>query len=281
MPFFLFAKGLPIAVQARLSGISRSRFYYKRRQPKKDEDFWEHEVRPVHESHPYYGYKRIANELRVSHKRVYRCMRLHGIRAKSSRRKHSKNQYSKGKSSLPNLMKVVSIERPDQVWAGDFTHFTWKGRTYYLATVMDICTRQIVGWHVSPSHSVELVLEALKMALGKRSKAPMIFHSDHGSEYISEEYVSKLKAYGITPSNSAKGKPWQNGFVESWNYRFKEELGDPNRFRAFELLFQELCSKVTEYNTDRIHSVLKMSPDAFHLKKSTELEAFPKVQEAA
>ena len=211
--------------------------YYKHKQPAKDAAFLE-EVQAIHEAHPYYGYKRIANELHVSHKRTYRIMREHKIRAKSSRRTRGKNQYSTSKTSLPNLLKDMTIEHPNQAWAGDFTHFTWKRRTYYLATVMDIFTRQIVGWHVSPSHSVELVLEALKMALGKRSKAPKIFHSDHGSEYISEEYVTKLKAHGITPSNSAKGKPWQNGFVESWNYRFKEELGDPNRFDAFEKLFK-------------------------------------------
>lgn len=280
MILFLSAAGLPIAVKARLSGRSRSSFYYKRKQPAKDAAFLE-DVRVIHEAHPYYGYKRIANELHVSHKRTYRAMRLNGICAKSSRRRRAKNQYSTSKNSLPNLMKDMTITHPNQAWAGDFTHFTWKRRTYYLATVMDVCTRQIVGWHISPSHSVELVLEALKMALGKRSNAPIIFHSDHGSEYISDEYVSELEEHDIAPSNSAKGKPWQNGFVESWNYRFKEELGDPNRFSAFELLFQELCSKVTEYNGGRIHSVLKMTPNAFHEKKMQELEAPEQLSNAA
>lgn len=269
--FFLSAKGLPIAVQARLSGKSRSYFYYKRKQPKKDELFW-NQVYPITKKHPYYGYKTIARKLGVSHKRVYRIMRMHGARARTSRRRRSKNQYSSSKTSLPNLLKDMTITQPNQAWAGDFTHFTWKRRTYYLATVMDIFTRQIVGWHVSPSHSVELVLEALKMAVGRRSKAPTIFHSDHGSEYIGEAYVSKLRELNIAPSNSAKGKPWQNGFVESFNYRFKEEFEDPNRFDAFEKLFQELCSKFTEYNSERIHSALKMSPDAFHEKKMRELE---------
>lgn len=280
MFFFLSADGLPVAVKARLSGRSRSSFYYPHKQPKKDEEFLK-EVLAINKVYPYYGYKRIANVLRVSHKRTYRIMRMHGIRAKSSRRKRGKNQYSTNKTSLPNFMKDMDIENPNQAWAGDFTHFSWKRRTYYLATVMDIYTRQIVGWHVSTHHSVELVAEALKMALGKRSKAPTIFHSDHGSEYISEEYVSKLKAHGITPSNSAKGKPWQNGFVESFNYRFKEELGDPNRFEAFDTLFQELCSKMNEYNAKRIHSALKMSPNAFHEQKEQELARSKDVSQAA
>lgn len=269
--FFLNAQGLPIAVQARLSGKSRSYFYYQRKQPKKDELFWDR-VYPVHKAHPYYGYKTIARQLGVSHKRVYRIMRMHGVRAKTSRRRRAKNQYSAGKASLPNHLKDMTISQANQAWAGDFTHFTWKRRTYYLATVMDLYTRQIIGWHVAPSHTVELVLEALKMAVGRRSKAPEIFHSDHGSEYIGEEYVSKLRELGITPSNSAKGKPWQNGCVESFNYRFKEEFEDPNRFDVFERLFQGLCSQFTGYNSERIHSALKMSPDAFHAKKMQELE---------
>jgi putative transposase len=207
----------------------------------------------------------------VSHKRVYRLMRTNSLRARTSRRKRSKNQYSASKISLPNRLKDMKIDRPNQAWAGDFTHFTWKRHTYYLATVMDVCTRQIVGWHVSPSHSVALVIEALSMAVGRRSGAPEIFHSDHGSEYVSMEYVSKLKEFGITPSNSAKGKPWQNGAVESFNYRFKEEFEDPNRFDAFDKLFQALCSKFNEYNAGRIHSALRMPPDAFHAKRIREL----------
>lgn len=271
LQFFLSARGLPVAVKARLSGRSRSYFYYRRKQPTKDALFLER-VMAVHTSHPYYGYKRIANVLQVSHKRVYRIMRRHGLRARTSRRKRSKNQYSTGKTSLPNHLKDAKVERPNQAWAGDFTHFVWKRRTYYLATVMDLHTRQIVGWHVSPSHSVALVLEALRMAVGQRSKAPRIFHSDHGSEYVSQEYVSKLKELGIVPSNSAKGKPWQNGAIESFNYRFKEEFEDPNRFQTFDKLFQELCSKFSEYNSCRIHSALRMSPDAFHAKRMQELE---------
>ena len=200
--YYLSAHGLPIAVQARLSGKSRSSFYYKRKQPTKDAALLE-EIREVHERHPFYGYKRIAQELAVSHKRTYRLMRHHNIRARSSRKRHSKNQYSSNKTSLPNFLKDLTITEPNQVWAGDFTHFAWHRRTFYLATVIDQYTRQAVGWHVASNHSTELVMEALRMALGRRSKAPKIFHSDHGSEYIGEEFVANLKANGITPSNSA------------------------------------------------------------------------------
>lgn len=284
--YFLSAHGLPIAVQARLSGRSRSSFYRKRLQPEKDAKMYAH-ILKRHLAHPFEGYKSIAGHLSeqlgypVNPKRVYRLMRLNGIRARSSRRKRQKNQYVSSKASLPNRLNEVSLSTPNQVWAGDFTHFTYKRRTYYLATVMDIYTRQIVGWHVASHHSVELVLEALRMAMGTRSKAPTIFHSDHGSEYLSDEYLATLALYGITPSNAAKGKPWQNGHVESWNYRFKEELEDPNRFRVFEHLFEHFCSQIHHYNHGRIHSALKMTPDAFYEKSMKELGATVELQKAA
>lgn len=263
--YYLPAQGLPISVQARLSGRSRSSFYYKRKQPKKDALLLER-IQAIHCAHPFYGYKRMAQELCVNHKRTYRLMKRHGIRARSSRKKHAKNQYSSSKTSLPNVLKDMTITAPNQVWAGDFTHFTWKRRTFYLATVIDQYTRQVVGWHVAANHSTELVVEALQMALGRRSKAPQLFHSDHGSEYIGEEFVANLKHHGITPSNSAKGKPWQNGIQESFYFRFKEEFGDFNRFTTFDALFEELCRHFKIYNTTRIHSALKMSPDAFYEK---------------
>lgn len=283
---FLSDHGLPIAVQARLSGRSRSSFYRKRLQPEKDVTMYTF-ILERHLKHPFEGYKTIARNLarqlgyRVNPKRVYRLMRLNDLKARSSRRKRQKNQYLSNKSSLPNRMKELPLTGPDQVWAGDFTHFTYKRRTYYLATIMDIYTRQIVGWHVSSNHSVELVLEALRMAIGTRSKAPTIFHSDHGSEYLSDEYLATLAMHDITPSNSAKGKPWQNGHVESWNYRFKEELEDPNRFKAFEYLFEHFCSQIHYYNHGRIHSVLKMTPDDFYEKNMQESEELIAPQKAA
>lgn len=263
--YYLPAHGLPIAVQAHLSGKSRSYFYYKRKQPSKDALLLAR-IEEVAKIYPFYGYKRMAQELGVNHKRTYRLMRRHGIHARSSRKRRAKNQYSSSKASLTNFLKEMILTEPNQVWSGDFTHFDWKRRTYYLATVMDIYTRQILGWHVAANHSTELVIEALNMAIGTRSKSPKLFHSDHGSEYIGEEYVTKLKDSGITPSNSGKGKPWQNAEAESFFFRFKEEFGDPNRFETFEKLFEGLCQQFKVYNTKRIHSALKMSPDAFYAK---------------
>lgn len=271
MMLFLSAQGLPTSVKARLSGRSRSSFYYKPKKPEKDRVLKDHIVR-ILDANPYYGHRRIGRALGVNHKRTYRVMRRFDIRSKSRCGRRRKNQYSASKSSLPNLLKEMKIERPDQVWVGDFTHFTWERRTYYLATVMDACTREVIGWHIATNHSVELVAEALRMAIGKRCKAALIFHSDHGSEYISETYVSTLKQFGITPSNSQKGKPWQNGIQESFYHRFKQELGDLHRFTGIDKLIEAISHQFRYYNTVRIHSTLKMPPRAFYERKMKEIK---------
>ena len=272
MIFFLSALGLPISVKAKLSGRSRSSFYYKPKKPEKDRVLKDR-ITSVLNANPYYGHRRVGKALGVNHKRAYRVMRRFGIQSKSKRGRRRKNQYSAGKTTLPNLIKDMPIVVPNHVWAGDFTHFQFQRRTYYLATVMDACTREVIGWHIATNHSVELVAEALRMAIGKRCKAALIFHSDHGSEYISETYVSTLKRFGITPSNSQKGKPWQNGIQESFYHRFKQELGDLRRFSRIDKLIEALGHQFRYYNTTRIHSTLKMPPRAFYEQKMKEVEA--------
>lgn len=263
MLYFLPAKGLPISVKAKLSGRSRSSFYYVPKKPKKDALVLDL-IRPVLAENPYYGYKRIAMHLNMNHKRVYRVMRRAGLSSKAIRRKRSKNQYSVRKISLPNHIKDMMIETPNCVWAGDFTHITYQRREYYIATVMDLYTRQVIGWHIATHHSVELVNEALRMAVCKRVKSPLFFHSDHGSEYLSENFLEKLQASNITASNSQKGKPWQNGIQESFYHRLKQELGNVNRFPTIDRFIEALGLHFRAYNEKRIHSKLKKTPDAFY-----------------
>jgi putative transposase len=278
MIVFLPALGLPIAVQARLSRRSRSSFYYKRKKPEKDERL-RHLIEPIHQAFPYYGPKTIALEIRrskgirINHKCVYRIMRRYGMYSIYKPTKRKKNQYSQGKMSYPNLIKHLTIERPNHVWAGDFTELRFQRRTYYLATVMDLYTREIIGWHIATNHSAELVAEALRMAIVKRTNVPLVFHSDHGSEYISEAYTDKLKEHGIVPSHSGKGMPWQNGRKESFYNRFKREFGDPKRFWIFERFFEALAKQFHFYNTRRIHSALKMPPRDFYDLKMKEIQA--------
>jgi transposase InsO family protein len=106
----------------------------------------------------------------------------------------------------------------------------------HIATVMDLYTREILGWQVAWHHTTDIIVKAFEDAVRKRQCAPYIFHSDQGSEYVSGDYAELLRSKQVLPSFSRKSSPWENGHQESWNGHFKLELGEPNRFIIVEHL---------------------------------------------
>lgn len=211
--------------------------------------------------HPGYGYPRMAQALGVNKKRAQRVMRLFGIKAY---RRRGRKPKKKGIFSLsyPNLLKTNYPRYPDDIWVADFTYIPWKNTFLYLATVMDLFTREIVGWAVMTNHSVALVLQALFSAI-ERHRRPSIFHSDHGREYGAQAFTQALSELGTAISRSAKGAPWENGYQEAFYSQFKVDLGDPGRFKSLGELVYEIHHLVWDYNHQRIHSALKMPPKLF------------------
>lgn len=246
---------------ARHLGVSRSIFYSKNKQAKKD---WELkcEIEKVLRRFPSYGHKRLADHLKVNKKRTLRVMKLFGI--KPYRRKTKKWRKSKAKtgSRFPNLLITNFPSYPNHIWASDFTHITFKGKWIYLATVIDIYTRQIVGFSIMLNHSNQLVINALLNAINKHPIAEII-HSDQGSEYTSKDYVNLCANLKIRQSMSNPGCPWENGYQESFYSGFKIDLGDPNRFETLGELVYEIYKTIYIYNNERIHSKLRMSPVQF------------------
>jgi putative transposase len=145
---FIPAHGLPTSVKAKFSGRSRSSFYYKRKRATKDQEEAA-KLKMVHDVHPYYGHRRLALATKMNKKKVRRLMRRFSLSARTSRKRRAKNQYTQLKTSLPNRLKDIELTSPDQVWAGDFTHVTFRRKTYYFATVIDAYTREVIGWHVA------------------------------------------------------------------------------------------------------------------------------------
>lgn len=192
-------------------GISRSTSYYKPRQPEKD---WalKQKIEEVLREHPAYGHRRIALALRMNKKKIRRIMRLFGI--KPYRRRVKKWRTSKTKSGIfPNLLLTTTPAYPHYVWVADFTHLVWKGKVIYVATVMDVYTRKIVGLSVLTTHHAVLVVQALWNALF-HNPPPFIFHSDNGSEYDAAVTKEILTDFLILISRSAPGCPWENGYRE-------------------------------------------------------------------
>lgn len=239
-------------------GIARSTLYYKKKIPKRDELILG-EIRKVLQLHPSYGYRRIAQHLHLNKKQVQRVMQNFGV--KPYRRRGRKPNYTKNTTDVayPNLIKGWFPDRTGIVWVSDFTYLKFHGYFVYLATVEDMHSREVMGWHISTSHDAALTGSALFHALTYH-KPPAILHSDHGSEYTAISYTELAEQCGIQISMSKKASPWENGYQESFYSQFKVDLGDPSRFRTLGELTEYLHLRVYIYNTYRIHSAFKMSP---------------------
>jgi len=140
------------------------------------------------------------------------------------------------------------------------------GRFLYLAIIKDLVTKEVIAFNLSDKHDSNLVLKTLKEALLKTGKPPLIFHSDRGSEYLSEECLTLLKNLDIKISVSDPGSPWQNGWSESFFSSLKTESGDFNRFETLGELVEYIYGYLNYYNNGRIQLKLRMPPVQFRQK---------------
>ncbi|RKH56606.1 IS3 family transposase, partial [Corallococcus interemptor] len=234
----------PVAFMCEQLEVSRSGYYAWVRRPEsarktKDRALAE-VVADVHEeSRRRYGSPRVFRELkargyRVSKKRVARLMRQKGLRARARRRFVKTTDSAHSHAVAPNVLKRdFSPEKPNSKWAGDIT-YVWTAEGWlYLAVVLDLFSRKVVGWAMSDTIDRQLVLSALTMALLNRP-APDLHHSDRGSQYASEAYRELLEQQGIECSMSRKGNCWDNAVVESFFSSLKMELVYERSFQTHE-----------------------------------------------
>lgn len=254
---------------AKRLGIARSTLYYHSKRAVRDEQLRQ-DIYLVLHLHPSYGHRRLAIHLGINKKRVLRVMHAYDI--KPYRRRGKKPTYTKAPSladaSLPNLVANYFPVCINDVWASDFTYIPYEGQFIYVATVLDVFSRQIVGWHVSKAHDTALVASALYDALEHYGR-PRILHSDRGGEYLSQAYTELATQCGIELSYSAKAHPWQNSYQESFYNGFKIDLGDPSRFEDSGQLIEAIHLQLYVYNTYRIHLSLRMAPKQYLAKQKT------------
>lgn len=254
-------KPLTKTALAKQEGISISSLYYKPKLPQKD---WllKNQIEQVLHDNPSYGHKRLAWKLKMNKKRVLRVMKLYDI--KPYRRRGRKFRKPKDLGTVyPNLIQSLPFpDKPNVIWVSDFTHIPFHGRVVYLATIKDVFDRRVVGWSLLTSHSVQLIITALIDAVEKHGRSEVL-HSDQGSEYKSRVYGSFAKNLGIQMSMSHKGSPWENGYQESFYGQFKVDLGDPNRYKTLGELAAAIYLEIHYYNTQRIHTQLKMPPQQY------------------
>lgn len=249
-----------VRARKRALGVSRSTLYYKSRMTERDHAL-RREIEAVLRRYPSYGHKRVARHLKRNKKPILRVMKLFGI--KPYRRRGRRWRRVKPQSEqYSNLLRLVTPTYEGCVWAADFTHLAWKDKDVCVATTIDLFSRKVMGAAVSTSHGTPLVIQAFANAILTNPR-PAIFHSDNGSEYHAKPFRELLMTLGIAISRSKKGCPWENGYQESFYNQFKIDLGDPNRFKTLGELTAAIYETLYRYNTERIHSALRMSPNQF------------------
>lgn len=244
--------------------IARSSLYYQPKQAALDEAA-KAKIRAVMAEHPAYGHRRLALALEINHKKASRLMSKYQLKPQIQRRGQPDKPDDLGRSEtqVANILTVLCPIRPNVIWAGDFTYFWYEDRFWYLATVLDLYVREVVGWHLANHHTTALISEAFQDALRRTRAAPRYFHSDQGSGYVSGGYARLLATQGTRPSHARKSSPWQNGCQESFYSNFKLELGDVRRFQDVGQLIEAVGQQIAYYNNRRIHLTLKMPPLLF------------------
>lgn len=186
-------------------------------------------------------------------------MRRHKLRAKAARKYKATTNSAHALPVAENLLKQdFSASRPNEKWVSDITYIWTEEGWIYLAVILDLFTRKIVGWHAAARMDVGLVLDALTMAIKNSGKIDgVILHSDRGSQYCAKAYQEKLRQHDIICSMSNKGDCYDNAAMESWNHSFKVEaiLGEKfaTRAQAMEDIFDYI---EVFYNRQRLHSSL-------------------------
>ena len=251
--------------------LPRSSFYYTSQRA--DDAQLREQIETICLKETRHGQRRVKDALNrqsipIGREKVGRLIKEMGLSVQPRRRKIQTTNSPKGKPLYPNLIKGLEIVRPNQVVCGDITHIPlMNGRTAYLAILIDVFTRVIRGWELARQMSVGLIDTALDRAL-ENGNCPEIHHADHGGQYIAHSYCQRLESFGCRISMSAKGRPWENGFVESVIGHIKDELVWVEEYADFEQAYSSLSHFLdVVYNNRRSHSSLGyLTPTEFETR---------------
>jgi transposase InsO family protein len=223
-------------------------------------------IRSIHEESRFtYGSPRVTQQLLrskvpCSEKRVARLMQSHGIRARHKKPFRPRTTQSRHAEPIaPNRLKdLARPDRPDQAWVADITYVWTVAGWAYLAAVMDLCSRKIVGWSIGESLQASLVKEALQRGLAdRRPAAGLLHHSDRGIQYASSAFRALLHSWQIIPSMSGKGNCYDNAAMEAFWSTLKTEMIHQRNFQNLAEARLAIFDYIeTFYNRQRLHSAL-------------------------
>ena len=266
-----------------LAEVSRAGFYrYLRRGwPSEEEVALRSAVQNVVIEHRWrYGYRRVTEELLtrgmiVNHKRIARIMRDDNLLAVRHERPRPRDHSVCAARIYLNLANRMTLLGPNQLWVADITYIRLAREFVYLAVVLDVFSRKVIGWALGRSLKAQLPVCALDRAIANRRPPPgVVHHSDQGVQYANREYLQKLREHGMLPSMSRPANPYDNATCESFLKTLKREEIHANTYRDFEDL-QERVEEFIEryYNECRLHSALGYcSPEEFEKDSPVESE---------
>ena len=272
---------LGVERMCQLAEVSRAGFYrYLRRGWK-----WEEEValrsavQDVVIDHRWrYGYRRVTEDLRargmiVNHKRIARIMREDNLLVVRRDRCRPRGHTVRAARVYLNLAKRMTLLGPNQLWVADITYIRLACEFVYLAVVLDVFSRKVIGWALGRSLKAQLPISALERAIANRMPPPgVVHHSDQGVQYASKEYMETLRKHKMLPSMSRPGNPYDNATCESFLKTLKREEINATTYRDFEDLQKRLDEFIEGYyNVCRLHSALGYrSPEDFEKESQRE-----------
>jgi putative transposase len=256
---------LTILESCQLAGVSRASYYrrWQTRKPTEEELALRDRVQRLALKYRYYGYRPITKLLKregwlVNHKRVLRLMREDNLLSLRRKKFVVTTASDHDWQVYPNLGRRMHVTGMDQLWAADITYVRLQREFIYVAVIIDVYSRRIVGWAISRNLDSTVAQHALAKAIQKRKPRPgLVHHSDRGWQYACRDYVSLLDRHGIQASMSRPGNPYDNAFAETFMKTLKAEEVDARRYRSLEEAEQSIGAFIENfYNVERLHSAL-------------------------
>jgi transposase InsO family protein len=257
-----------------MMGLSASTYYYRPKVPRALRDQIEAELRDKIEylqaEYSCFGHRTLKVQLQrhyglvVNRKRLLRVMRVHNLFRQVKKRFIATTDSNHKYPIYPNLIKALEVTGINQVWVSDITYIRVLTGFVYLAVILDLFSRRVIGWALSKSIRHELTVAALRMAIEARNPgAGVIHHSDRGVQYACDDYVALLDANGFQGSMSAPGNPYDNAFAESFMKTLKNEEVHLCEYESFTDVVERIPQFIEAvYNQKRVHSSIQYLPPA-------------------
>jgi putative transposase len=257
--------GLTIREMCETAAVSRASYYrsWRRRDPKPEQVALGDALQRLALKDRHCGYRRITRLLKregwlVNHKRVLRLMREDNLLSIRRRRFMVTSNSDHNWRVYPNLARSMVVSNTNQLWVADITYVRLQQEFIYVAIILDVYSRRVVGWSISRELNGGVAQQALEMALSERRPAPgLVHHSDRGIQYACGAYVKRLESCGVTISMSRPGNPYDNAWAESFMKTLKVEEVHAQRYRNLDHAKSSIGTFIEEvYNQRRLHSAL-------------------------